>query len=116
MKICLFGARFLLMSFLRSDTGDFYLEKMEENRMKNLWKLMLTSILAVFLLAACGGNAADDKPKENETNTENTAGEIAEFPVTLTDSVGNEVTIEDSANKSRFNDSKQHRNFIWTWI
>ena len=66
--------------------------------MKNLWKLMLTSILAVFLLAACGGNASDDKAKEKETNTENTAV-AAEFPVTLTDSVGNEVTIETAPKK-----------------
>ena len=87
------------MSFLRSDAGDFYLEKMEENRMKNLWKLMLTSILAVFLLAACGENTADDKPKENEANTENAAGEEAEFPVTLTDSVSNEVTLEAAPKK-----------------
>ena len=67
--------------------------------MKNLWKLMLTSILAVFLLAACGGNAADDKPKENETTTENAAGEEATFPLTLTDSVGKEVTIEAAPEK-----------------
>jgi iron complex transport system substrate-binding protein len=99
VKVCLFGNRFLLMSFLRSDTGDFYLEKMEENRMKNLWKLMLTSVLAVFLLAACGGNAADDKPKENETNTENATGEQADFPMTLTDAVGNEVKIEAAPTK-----------------
>ena len=86
------------MPFLRSDTGDFYLEKMEENRMKNLWKLMLASVLAVFLLAACG-NAADDKPKENETNTENATKEEATFPLTLTDAVDKEVTIEAAPEK-----------------
>ena len=37
----------------------FLFGKMEENRMKNIWQLGLTSILAVFLLAACGGTATD---------------------------------------------------------
>ncbi len=32
---------------------------------------MLTSIFAVLLLAACGGNATEEKPKVNETSTEN---------------------------------------------
>lgn len=61
--------------------------------MKKIWQLWLTSVLAVFLLAACGGTATDDKPKTNETPKADVAEEV-EFPLTLTDAVGNEITLE----------------------
>ncbi len=65
--------------------------------MKKMWQLWLMSILAVFLLAACGTATTDDKPKENATPQEDVEqDEVVEaaFPVTLTDAVGNEITLE----------------------
>jgi len=61
--------------------------------MKKKWQLWLTSILAVFLLAACGGTATEDKPKVDETPAVETVEE-GTFPLTLTDAIGNEVTLE----------------------
>ena len=60
--------------------------------MKKIWQLGLTSILAVFLLSACGATATPDKPKEDETPIVEVVE--AAFPVTLTDAVGNEITLE----------------------
>ncbi|WP_342508389.1 ABC transporter substrate-binding protein [Sporosarcina sp. FSL K6-2383] len=60
--------------------------------MKKIWRLWLTSILAVFLLAACGTTATDDKPEVNATAQEDVVE--AAFPVTLTDAVGNEILFE----------------------
>ena len=59
--------------------------------MKKMWKLWLMSVLAVFLLAACG-TAADDKPKVDVAPEEEVVE--AAFPVTLTDAVGNEIILE----------------------
>ena len=61
--------------------------------MKKIWQLWLTSILAVFLLAACGGTATDDKPKTDATPKTDVVEETT-FPLTLTDAIGNEVTLE----------------------
>ncbi|MCM3636433.1 ABC transporter substrate-binding protein [Sporosarcina luteola] len=63
--------------------------------MKKTWQLWLTAILATFLLAACG---TDNAEKDNKSATENTQKEEqtaeAAFPITLTDAVGNEITLE----------------------
>ncbi|MDS9472319.1 ABC transporter substrate-binding protein [Sporosarcina pasteurii] len=71
--------------------------------MKKIWKLWLLSIVAVFLLAACGGNATEEKPKVDETETsqeENKdAGAEEAYPITLTDAVGNEITLEKAPEK-----------------
>ncbi|AOV08871.1 ABC transporter substrate-binding protein [Sporosarcina ureilytica] len=71
--------------------------------MKKIWKLWLLSIVAVFLLAACGGNATEEKPKVDETETsqeENKDGLAEEaYPITLTDAVGNEITLEKAPEK-----------------
>ena len=72
--------------------------------MKKIWQLWLTAILATFLLAACGTDDAkkDDTPATENTQTEDEATdesseETAEaFPVTLTDAVGNEITIDQA--------------------
>ena len=70
--------------------------------MKKIWQLWLTAILATFLLAACG---AEDTKKDDTPATENTqsedqatdeSSEEAAFPVTLTDAVGNEITLEEA--------------------
>ncbi len=61
--------------------------------MKKMWQLWLMSVLAVCLLTACG-TATDDKPKvEKEDVAEKDVVE-AEFPLTLTDAVDHEITLE----------------------
>ncbi|MCZ2257493.1 ABC transporter substrate-binding protein [Sporosarcina sp. G11-34] len=65
--------------------------------MKKIWKLWLLSIVAVFMLAACGGTATPDTPKIDDTPKEDVKKEdVVESasPVTVTDSVGNEITLE----------------------
>ncbi|WP_186667972.1 ABC transporter substrate-binding protein [Sporosarcina sp. BP05] len=59
--------------------------------MKKIWQLGLTAFLAVFLLAACG-TATTEKPEVAGTPK---AEEVeADFPITLTDAVGKEITLE----------------------
>ncbi|TWT03488.1 ABC transporter substrate-binding protein [Planomicrobium sp. CPCC 101079] len=61
--------------------------------MKKVWKFGVSAGLAAALLAGCGQEAA---PAEQETATETPAAPAeAEFPVTLTDAVGDEITIEE---------------------
>ncbi|WP_318616957.1 ABC transporter substrate-binding protein [Sporosarcina sp. YIM B06819] len=65
--------------------------------MKKMWKLWLMSVLAVLLLAACGTTTTEDQPKVDGTPQDEVAQDdvIEEaFPVTLTDAVGNEITLE----------------------
>ncbi|MFJ7934266.1 ABC transporter substrate-binding protein [Sporosarcina sp. NPDC096371] len=59
--------------------------------MKKMWPLWLMSLLAVFVLAACG--TATDKPKVDATPQEDVASQ-KDFPLTITDAVGNEITLE----------------------
>ncbi|WP_432363599.1 ABC transporter substrate-binding protein [Sporosarcina sp. UB5] len=63
--------------------------------MKKIWQLWLTAILATFLLAACGTEDAkkDDTPTTENTQTDEQSAKAA-FPLTLTDAVGNDITIE----------------------
>ncbi|MFD1205661.1 MULTISPECIES: ABC transporter substrate-binding protein [Sporosarcina] len=67
--------------------------------MKKFWQLWLTAVLATFLLTACG--TSDDAKKDETTPaTEKTDKAETEqaveeaFPVTLTDAVGNDITLE----------------------
>ena len=60
--------------------------------MKKIWQIGLTALLSVFLLAACGGTATTDKPKVDETPKTDVVN--ADFPLTLTDAVGNEITLK----------------------
>ena len=64
------ASRFLLNHSSVAIRGIFIWNKQEENNMKNMWQLWLTSVLAVFLLAACGGTATEDEPKVDETPKE----------------------------------------------
>lgn len=64
--------------------------------MKKLWQLMIMSILATLLLVGCNGEEA--APVENstdDTQQEATVEETA-FPLTMTDGVGNEITLEEA--------------------
>ncbi len=62
------------------------------------WKLWLMSALAVFLLAACGTATTEEEPKVDATTPQEDVAQDevieAAFPVTLTDAVGNEITLE----------------------
>ncbi|MBO0601092.1 ABC transporter substrate-binding protein [Sporosarcina sp. E16_3] len=59
--------------------------------MKKIWHLGLTAFLAVFLLAACG-TATTEKPEV--AGTPKVEEVKADFPITLTDAVGNEITLK----------------------
>lgn len=59
--------------------------------MKKIWHLGLTAFLAVFLLVACG-TATTEKPEV--AGTPKVEEVKADFPITLTDAVGNEITLE----------------------
>lgn len=66
--------------------------------MKKLWKLWMTSALAVLLLVGCGQK--EETPVENNDNAQQqeqpAAVEEAAFPITMTDAVGNEITLEEA--------------------
>lgn len=70
--------------------------------MNKTWKLWLLSIVAAVFLAACGTTTTEDKPKVDEpevSESETPEGDSDEsveeaYPITLTDSVGNETTLE----------------------
>lgn len=71
------------------------MDKMGGINLKNIWKLWLTSALAVFLLAACGGTAVDDKPETEKAPQEEASKEIEElYPLTIKDADDKEVTVE----------------------
>lgn len=63
--------------------------------MKKFWKFGMNAGLAALLLAGCGGEAAvEEKDVETPAEPPKEVAE-AEFPVTLTDAVGEEVVIEE---------------------
>ncbi|WP_231877243.1 ABC transporter substrate-binding protein [Bhargavaea cecembensis] len=65
--------------------------------MDKKWLRWLAVPAAALMLAACGnGEEAADKPAEEqeEAPAQESAGQ-AEFPVTMTDAAGNEITIEE---------------------
>lgn len=64
--------------------------------MKKFWKFGLSAGFAALLLAGCGEEAAPVEEQEVETPAEPpTEVAEAEFPVTLTDAMGDEVVIEE---------------------
>lgn len=56
--------------------------------MKKSLQLFITFFIAIGLLAACGGNNKPEQTANNEQETD------ASFPVTITDALDNEVTLE----------------------
>lgn len=64
--------------------------------MKKFWKFGLSAGLAAVLMAGCGGEDAAKEEQEIETPAEPPT-EVAEteYPLTLTDAVGEEVVIEE---------------------
>ncbi|MEC1305087.1 ABC transporter substrate-binding protein [Lysinibacillus capsici] len=63
--------------------------------MKKFWKIGLSAFLAVGLLAACGQEAKDNKPS-NEQQTQQETAQVDEvtFPMTITDALGKDITLE----------------------
>lgn len=70
--------------------------------MKKFWQLMLTAMLAVLLLAACGNDSkkeetpADGNQAGEDTNTEQQSSDTTSYPYTLTDAAGEELTFEQA--------------------
>ncbi|MDI2587795.1 ABC transporter substrate-binding protein [Psychrobacillus sp. NEAU-3TGS] len=66
--------------------------------MKKLWQLWMTTALAVLLLVGCGQK--EETPVENNDNVQQQEqpAEVDEaaFPITMTDAVGNEITLEEA--------------------
>lgn len=68
----------------------------KNKRMKKFYSILLASMLAVGVLAACGETKTEEKPS-NENESSQT--EQASYPLTITDAVGVEVVIEDKPEK-----------------
>lgn len=66
--------------------------------MKKFWKLGLSAFLAIGLLAACGEGAKNEKSASSEQQ-ETTQVDKATFPMTITDAVGKEITLESPPEK-----------------
>lgn len=75
--------------------------------MKKMWQLWLTAILSVFLLTACGStdDASNDEVEDGTTTTEQTEqgeatesedADVATYPMTVTDGIGEEITLEEA--------------------
>jgi len=62
--------------------------------MKKKWQLWLTALLAAILLTACGQN--ETKPSDNTTENQEAQEEVSQYPMTITDVTGNEITLEEA--------------------
>lgn len=67
--------------------------------MKKLYSLMFALLLAIGVLAGCGGNAEEPKENAAEKETQVTQEEKADFPVTIKDAIGKEVVIQSRPEK-----------------
>ncbi|WP_342536876.1 helical backbone metal receptor [Sporosarcina sp. FSL K6-3508] len=68
--------------------------------MKKFWQLLLTAMLAVLVLAACGNDSEkeetpvdSDEPAETEQE-EQAGGNSSSYPYTINDAVGEDITFE----------------------
>ena len=64
--------------------------------MKKFWKIGLSAFLAIGVLAACGQGDKDAKPSTDKPQTEQETSQVDEatFPMTLTDALGKDITLE----------------------
>lgn len=71
-----------------------------DTKMKKFWKFGLSASMAALVLAGCGEEAAPVEEQEVETPAEPPT-EVAEveYPLTMTDAVGEEVVIEEEPEK-----------------
>lgn len=83
---------YVVLSIPRRQRGIFLFTETEDFMMKKMWKFGLSAGLAASLLAACGEEAATVEEEVTETPKE---VEEVEFPVTLTDAIGEEVVIDE---------------------
>lgn len=64
--------------------------------MKSLWKLWITAALAALLLTACGQDSTEPAVLDEEVESPDTEQTEAAFPVTVTDAIGNDITLEEA--------------------
>lgn len=63
--------------------------------MKKFWKIGLSAFLTLGLLAACGQGEKNDKSSnEPQTQQETSQVDEATFPMTITDAIGKDITLE----------------------
>lgn len=64
--------------------------------MKKFWKIGVSAFLTIGLLAACGQEAKNDKSAATEEQTQQETSKVKEatFPITITDAIGKEMTLE----------------------
>lgn len=60
---------------------------------RKLWALSIALILTLSVVAGCGGSSTAPAPAAQEKKTEATAAKTTQYPVTLKDDEGKEVTI-----------------------
>ena len=64
--------------------------------MKKFWRLAATATLAISMLAACGAEKEIEQQEQNITVEENSD---TAFPVTVTDALGKEITLEEAPDR-----------------
>ena len=64
--------------------------------MKKFWRLAATATLAISMLAACGAEKEIEQQEQNITVKENSD---TAFPVTVTDALGKEITLEEAPDR-----------------
>ncbi len=62
--------------------------------MKKKWQLWLAAALAAILLTACGQN--ETKTSDNKTENQEAQEEVSQYPMTIKDVTGNEITLEEA--------------------
>src|SRR5690625_8008633 len=68
--------------------------------MKKFSYLVFLFIVSLGVIAGCSSNDANENVENNQEASENTkATEEGEFPVTVTDATGDELTFDDKAEK-----------------
>lgn len=68
--------------------------------MKKFWKIGLSAFLTLGLLAACGQEEKNNKSaNEPQTQQETSQADEATFPMTITDAIGKDITLEAPAEK-----------------
>ena len=64
--------------------------------MKKFWRLAAAATLAISMLAACG---AEKETEQQEQNIAVEESQDAAFPVTVTDALGKEITLEEAPDR-----------------
>src|SRR5690625_7495142 len=68
--------------------------------MKKFSYLVFLFIVSLGVIAGCSSNDANENVENNQEASENTeATEEGEFPVTVTDATGDELTFDDKAER-----------------